>query len=309
MQNYDTRLVAFTASHEGFVSRWYRDVTGTPTIGYGFTWQSQILRHWWLQRYGRKMRPGDTITKDDADRLLRRLIDEDYAPLVLKRTKGSNLPAHALAAAIDMTYNAGPRALQWKWFQALLKRHLSLAAKHYRRTAVTSKGRRLAGLRRRRSEGANILEHNMWPLRIETKRTDWLLDKSDQILAIEWLEILGFLPKVGSTKHKNKSLRVAVLSFQKQHKHLKNDGVLGRATFTQIQRVMDMRKKATQVITTGSSAVVAGGGEYVANLEQTGFANWLLLVGALILVLGLAYLIWRYRDEIPLFFKSLKGMF
>lgn len=310
MKTYDPRLIAFTASHEGFVSRWYRDATGTATIGYGFTWKSRIFRSWWLKKHGRRMRSGDVIVKDDAERILKRLIDEEYAPVVFKKAVGSNLSPHALAGAIDMTYNAGPRALKWKWFQALLKGYLSLATKHYRQTAVTSKGRRLAGLLRRRREGAHIIEHNMWPLRIETKRTDWLLDKSDQALAIEWLVALGFFPKTYKTKQRDEVLHNAVLSFQRQHKQLENDGVLGRASFTQIQRVMDMRKKAAQVTAAGSLAVVAGGGtELVTGLEPTGFAEWFLLGGIFILCLGLAYLIWRYRDEIPLFLKSLKGMF
>ena len=51
--------VAFTAAHEGFVSRAYPDPVGVLTIGTGFTNRSGVFR----EMGGRKLIPGDTSTR------------------------------------------------------------------------------------------------------------------------------------------------------------------------------------------------------------------------------------------------------
>ncbi|WP_346915076.1 glycoside hydrolase family protein [uncultured Roseibium sp.] len=143
---YDLRLIPWTGGNEGLVLRWYKDPTGTGTIGYGFTWGSKVFREWWLAKYGRKMRPGDTITKSDALFLLGKLMEEDYAPPVISRLKSSVAPVtpHAAAASVDMAYNCGAGSLKWSWFKLLLAGKVREAAARYEVTARTSKGRRSA---------------------------------------------------------------------------------------------------------------------------------------------------------------------
>ena len=77
-----TRNVNFIGGHEGFVSTWYLDPVHVPTIGYGFTWSSAVFRDWWMQKHGRKMQKGDTISQTDAHQVLLGMIAHEYAPPV-----------------------------------------------------------------------------------------------------------------------------------------------------------------------------------------------------------------------------------
>lgn len=311
---YDLRLIPWTGGNEGAVLRWYRDPTGTPTIGYGFTWASKVFREWWLAKYGRKMRPGDTITKSDALFLLGKLIAEDYAPSVLKRVKSASGPVtpHAVAASIDMTYNCGAGALKWTWFKLLLAGKVGQAAARYRVTGTKSKGRRLPGLVRRRKEGAAILERNRWPdwvmtpastktKHIENVMPTWRLRTEDRLQGIVWLEELKFL-KPGH-RGNNGAVRDAVLAFQQQHSQLTNDGILGRATLDQIQRVVDLKAQTKKTSATGSAGVGAGVADKVA--EVSGYSDAIFYGSLAVTVIVLGVLSWRYRDEIAIALKTM----
>ncbi len=317
-QTYDPRLVSWTGGNEGFVGRWYKDPTGTGTIGFGFTWQDPIFRSWWLAKHGSKMQPGDTISKADALVLLQRLIDESYAPPVLKKLKASvgRITPHATAASIDMAYNCGARALSWSWFKSLLAGKVRDAANRYRVTATTSKGRRLPGLVRRRQEGAQILERNLWPAWVKAPRSIalkdleaalpvWQLRKEDFWQGVSWLEELKFL-KPGA-RNNMVALRAGILAFQQQHPQLDNDGILGRATLDQVQRVIDLKRKSTATGAAGSAG--AGGGAVDAGTAASGYGDWIFIGSLVLTAAALAFLAWTYRDELKLTLKSftLKG--
>ena len=318
--SYDPRLIPFTGGHEGFVARWYRDPTGTPTIGYGFTWGSRVFRDWWMTRHGRKMQPGDMISKADAAAVLKALIDNEYAPPVEQRILDADarVTAHARAAAIDMAYNCGPGALGWKWFKALLAGEVGLAASRYRVTATTSKGRRLPGLIRRRNEGADILKHNRWPRGITAPASSnsnaavvkslsgWQLADDDFQQGLAWLKELGFYAgATGTIQRKHPSVMTAVLAFQRQHPQLANDGILGRATLDQIQRVIDVKRKAAKAggAGAGGAAVGAGGDAVVQNPPAL---DWLFWGSLGFVVVAGAWLAWSYRDELKLAWASLR---
>ncbi len=306
---YDLRLIPWTGGNEGLVLRWYKDPTGTGTIGYGFTWGSRVFREWWLAKYGRKMRPGDTIAKSDALYLLGKLIEEDYAPPVIARLKSSVAPVtpHAAAASVDMTYNCGAGALKWSWFKLLLAGKIREAAARYQVTARTSKGRRLPGLVRRRKEGAAILQYNRWPGWVVTPKSSdvkhvekamppWRLGTDDYTQGLIWLEKLKFLkPGHRGDKH---AIRNAVMAFQAGHPNLTNDGILGRATLDQIQRVIDLKTKTA--VTTAAGSTGTGAGAADVNAAATGYGDWLLWGSLAATVLVLGYFAWTYRDEIKL---------
>ena len=313
-QSYDTRLVTWTGGNEGFVSRWYKDPTGTGTIGFGFTWMDPIFRSWWMAKHGRKMQPGDTISKADALVLLQRLIDESYAPPVLKKLRASSnhVTLHAIAASIDMAYNCGQGALNWSWFKSLLAGKVKDAAARYRVTATTSKGRRLPGLVRRREEGATILAHNDWPSWVKApagKAADdlaaalpsWRLRDEDFWQGITWLEQLGFLKP--EARRNLVSLKAGILAFQQQHPQLANDGILGRATLDQIQRVIDLKSSAGK--TGAAGATGAGAGAVDAGSAVSGYGDWILFGSLALTAVVLAFLAWRYRDELSIAFKTL----
>ncbi len=312
-QIYDPRLIPWTGGNEGAVLRWYRDPTGTPTIGYGFTWGSRIFRNWWMVKHGRKMRAGDTISKSDAILLLGKLIDEDYAPPVIAalNRSTSTVTRHGVSAAIDMAYNCGAGSLKWSWFRLLLAGDIKGAAAKYRVTAQTSKGRKLPGLVRRRKEGAAILERNIWPdwvlapaslttRDIARSLPTWRLRTDDHLQGLIWLEQL----KVLSPGHRGdaRAIRQAVLTFQSQHLQLANDGILGRATLDQIQRVVDLKAKAR---TTGAGGgAVAGSGAADQAAGVSGYGDVLLYGGLALTLAVLGYFAWQYRDELALALKS-----
>lgn len=311
---YDLRLLPWTGGNEGFVAKWYKDPTGTPTIGYGFTWASPVFRSWWMAKHNRKMRPGDTIAKSDAIKVLRLLIEEDYAPPVLKKLKASsaNATPHAIAASIDMAYNCGAGSLSWSWFKSLLAGKIRDAAARYRKTATTSKGRRLPGLVRRRKEGAAILEHNSWPAWVKSPKTvnvshvaealpNWRLQADDFWQGIRWLEQLKFL-KPTDRKDVDR-LRSGILAFQTQHPQLANDGILGRATLDQIQRIIDLKSKGGKATTAGAISTGATGTD--ASTGVTGYGDALLVGSLLISAIVLSYFAWTYRDEVKIALKTI----
>jgi len=309
MSSYDPRLIPFTGQHEGKVLRAYRCPAGAITIGFGFTWGSKIFGEWWLKRYGRKLRLGDTIAEGDAFYLLKAIIDAEYAVPVLKRAP--NATPHAKASATDMLFNCGLGAAKWKWFAALVRDDIADAARRLKVTATTAKGRRLPGLVRRRAEAAAIMQFNRWPAWVKAPRTAdpkeikkampaWRLGEDDFNQGIKWLIELGFLS--APAKGDEGLVNNAVKRFQEQHPQLDNDGVLGKATLDQLQRVIDLKSKAKTSTASGTTGAAAGAAD--AATQTSGYGDWLLYGGLGFIVLALAFLAWTYRDEISI---ALKG--
>lgn len=87
---------------EGFYAAPYLCPAGVPTIGYGATHYLD----------GRPVKLTDPpISRDTADRLLRRMIERTYLPAVA-RLCPSVTDANRLAALIDFTFNLGAGQLQ-----------------------------------------------------------------------------------------------------------------------------------------------------------------------------------------------------
>lgn len=307
--DYDPRLIPYSAQKEGTVLRAYRCPAGAITIGNGFTWGSEIFREWWLAKHGRKLRLGDTIAEADLLYLLKQLMDAEYSVPVKKRAP--NATPHAKAAACDMLFNCGLGAQKWTWFAALVRGDVKDAARRLKVTATTAKGRRLPGLVRRRAETAEIMEFNRWPAWVKAPRTmapkeikaampSWRLGEDDFNQGVAWLIALGFLD--GSAKGDADKVSAAVYKFQTQHPQLGNDGVMGAATLDQLQRVIDLKAKSAK----GAASSSAGASAGVADLatQTTGYGDWLLYGSLAVLVIGGAYLAWRYRDEIRIAVKG-----
>jgi GH24 family phage-related lysozyme (muramidase) len=311
-----TRIVRFTGGHEGFVSTYYLDPTGTGTIGYGFTWASRVFREWWMAKYGRRMRKGDTMSQADAYDVLLKTLAEEYLPPVL--AKMPRAPINVKEPALSMVFNAGPGALAWKWAQACARGDYKAAAALWRTTATTSKGKRLPGLVRRRNEEADIAEFDRWPAWIGTGDVadappDTHVDDVDIKQAQLWLNDLGY-PLGRADGIRGPRTIAAVRRFQQDHGTLKVDGIIGPATLAALQRAIDLKRKAGQVA--GSGGVAAGAGtvdQATGTSDQVtmpvGDVGWLgdaLLWGGLaIIIIGLGYLAWRYRDELAAAFRKL----
>lgn len=146
---------AFIARHEGFVGHAYRDPVGVLTIGFGFTMRSRVFASHWRATTGRDLRPGDRIARSEAERLLRRLVDEEYGAAVAAALGPQ--PQHRHDACCSVVYNLGPRALAWRWARALKAGDVAGAAAILSANYATAGDRRLPGLVRRRAEEARLL--------------------------------------------------------------------------------------------------------------------------------------------------------
>jgi lysozyme len=309
MLDYHPNLIVFTGQHEGMVLKAYRCPAGVITIGFGFTWSSKVFKDWWLKRHGRQLRLGDTIAEADAFFLLKAIIDAEYSRPV-KKHAGHATP-HAKAAAIDMLFNCGLGAAKWTWFKALVRGDIKDAARRLKVTATTARGRRLPGLVRRRAEASTIMEFNRWPDWVKAPRTSapkeiaavmpaWRLGEDDFKQGFGWLIKLGFLAE--AAREDMKQVRSAVRRFQEAHPQLSNDGVMGRATLDQLQRVIDLRAKSAKGVTGSAAGAATGAADHAAAVS--GYGDWILYGSLAVLVVGGIYLAWRYRDELRF---ALKG--
>lgn len=314
------RLVAYVGGNEGFVSKWYLDPVQVPTIGFGFTWGSKVFRDWWMAKYNRKFRRGDTISKADALEVLKLMLGAEYSPAVEQTMPGATI--NVKEASTSLAMNAGTGSLKWKWAQAFARGDVKNGADLMRRAATTAKGKSLPGLVRRRKEEGDIAEFNRWPswLQVPVGTVDPV--PVTHIGEEEIRTAQTILKKLGYYKGEPDGIPgprtdLATRQFQKDHGTLVVDGIIGKATLTALIRTQDVADKAKK--TTAGGVVAAGGG----GLENaTGAANqvpvpavpgetmgWLgdvLLYGGLaFIVIGLVWLAWRYRDEIPAIIRRL----
>lgn len=308
-----TRIVAFIGGHEGFVSTWYLDPAGVPTIGYGFTWRSRVFREWWLAKYGRKMQRGDTMTRSEAHQVLLQLLATEYLPPVELALAGTVLRIRE--AATSAVYNLGAGALDWKWAKAIVAGNLALGADLWRKMGTTASGRKLPGLVRRRNEEADIAEFDRWP--------EWVKDDNvapethvadvDIKQAQLWLEALGY-PLGRADGIAGPRTVQGVRAFQADHGTLRVDGVIGPATLSALQRAIDLKKKAAVVAGSGAATSGAGVAENATGAGDgvptpAGDAGWvgdvLLWGGIAFVAVGLCWLAWRYRDELTAALRKL----
>ena len=124
---------------EGFRSEAYRDSAGVWTIGYGTTDRAGV---------GIAPRPGQTITKEEAEWYLHRAVDKFAAEIrpAIKRPMTQN----EFGAFVSLAYNIGPGA--FKKSSAL--RHFNAGDKEKAANSILlwnkAGGKKLAGLVRRR---------------------------------------------------------------------------------------------------------------------------------------------------------------
>lgn len=191
---FEKLIVPFIGGHEGKVLHWYLDPTGTPTIGYGFTWASRIFREWWMAKHGRKFRRGDTMTGTEALYVLKIMLAEEYWPPVDRQFK--NQLVRVKSAGLSFVYNGGAGVLNWKWAAAIMRGDLKEGCRLWRVTATTSRGKRLPGLIRRRAEEAGIAEFGRWPSWVKPLGAGEVVQTrviSDDIRQAQiWLNKLGY---------------------------------------------------------------------------------------------------------------------
>ncbi|NVK33681.1 MAG: peptidoglycan-binding protein [Rhodobacteraceae bacterium] len=299
MQMSDQGL-AFLARHEGFVSRAYRDPVGILTIGYGFTMRSRVFASWWRTRHGHDLQPGDSISREEANQVLLKLIDHEYAVPV--RRAFAFLDQARFDACVSVVYNLGARALGWRWARALARKDFAQAATLLERTGTTAGGKRLAGLVRRRREEAQVLLTGRHLRDGSSAAAAPRFDPQIEDLQ-KGLHALGFL-QGDLDGRMDLRTRQAVTTFQRTHPELVVDGIAGPATRAQLQRELGKRK--------ADVSSLCGGMASAAGSQALGF-DWRWGLGIGLAALGLillAALAWRFRGRIRDWLSSgMSGLF
>lgn len=149
--------------HEGFSASYYLDPGSVGTIGTGFTWASAAFREWWSKnRPGQKFGPGSTMTKAESDAVLQLVSDEEYGAAVDKFLSGRMTPQTVFDGATSVVFNCGAGALAWTWATAIKAAEYDLAGSRLLTTAVTQKGKVLAGLVARRKDEARLISQGIY---------------------------------------------------------------------------------------------------------------------------------------------------
>ncbi len=284
--------IAFLERHEGVVLKAYRDPIGIWTIGAGLTKASGVVTP----------RAGMTISNAEASRLMAEALQRNYEPRVRKAMPGAQ--QHEFDAGASFDWNAGA-IHKASWVKAWLVGDWGEAK---RRLALWRKagGRVLPGLVRRRDEEFQLLRfgdygngasHN--PPK-DYARIVVPTSAGEVALLHAAFKKLGYLPGANSGRIRTDAVR----AFQRDH-DLTDDGIIGRATLSTVQRRLDARSKVKApgaVAASGGAATVAPDQIDVALPEAGGIAPELVVaLGALGLVIGglaLLWVAWRYRDVI-----------
>lgn len=307
-------LLPFVGGHEGKVLKAYLDPVHVITIGYGFTWGSKVFRAWWGEhRATGKLKLGDTMTEAEAFEVLQKVLANEYVPPTEKKFNGQ--PSTLVAAGSSMTYNCGLGALSWDWANLIANGRKAEGIKRWRTTGTTARGKKLPGLVRRRGEEADIAATGKWP--------DWVQPwnvgeipathtaQTDIAQAQKWLETLGYAPGPADGIPGQRTV-AATLRFQKDHGQLTEDGIIGPATLSALQRAVSLRTKGLVTGGVTGTAVAGGaveGGSGVGDavplpdsplpVHNLGWIGDVLLWGGLTVGIAvLVYFAWRYKDEI-----------
>lgn len=286
--------VAVIGAMEGEVLRAYKDSVGVWTIGNGATNGSAAFRDWAKKKWGRQMRRGDTITRQESREILVYLLGREFAPAVARNCAPDK--QHEFDAATSACYNLGAGASKWRWGRALkagdVRQAGQLLLSH-----DTAGGHRLAGLTRRRQLEARWMVEGKVP-KVGQKVFDATPEYDEEIA--QWQKILKSLGyyKGAIDGIAGPQGQAAVLAFQRDHPDLENDGLLGPATRAQLLRMAKARNQTGGCVATGAGTA-AGAEEASQSVEWAGWF-WLQAALAVIVVVVLAWVLWRYRTELKI---------
>lgn len=275
--------IDFKKRHEGDVLKAYRCPAGVWTVGVGLTAASGVV----------KPHAGMTITAAESTRLLQLALRRNYEPAV--KSAMPTAKQHEFDAAVSFHFNTGAIA-RASWVKRWAERNWEAT-----RTALLAwnkgGGRVLPGLTRRREEEYRVLRHGDYgrgvarPPMPGVARLVVDLSAEEMSAAQDAFITLGY--NVGTSVAGFD--RLAVRAFQKDH-DLTVDGIVGRATLSTLQRVMDSRAKAK----TPAAAAAAGGAETALDMggEIDPGLSWLGPVILSLAVIWGLWLAWQYRDAI-----------
>ena len=280
--------VAALERHEGVVLKAYRDVVGVLTIGCGLTKASGVV----------DPQPGMAITREEASRLLAEALQRNYEPAVAREMPSAE--QHEFDAGVSFHFNTGAIA-RASWVDAWILGEWDLA---HAKLLLWNKGggKVLPGLVRRREEEFSLLRfgvyHGAPPATKDPRiaREVVPLDKAEVAAVRAGFASLGYDPGEGLSGVSAEAVR----AFQADH-DLTVDGIIGKASLSTLQRMLDARKKvATTAVAgggAGTSAPIAS--ELAATAADfSAWAEWVAWAVVALAMARLAWLAWSYRDAL-----------
>lgn len=285
--------IASLEHEEGVVLRAYRCPAGVWTIGAGLTGASGVV----------KPRAGMVISKSEATSLLQKALRGNYEPAVGRAMPGAK--QHEFDAGIGFHFNTGAigraswvKAWREKTGRAAIVKRLFLWKK--------GGGKVLPGLVKRRAREAEMLFDAKYPVAIPSGQKSFVvtlngsaylsatwsvpMNHAEGLAAQQGFRTLGFdagnIAAVIPVE--------AVYAFQRQH-GLTVDGIIGRATLSTLQRMLDARARAPVAVAAPAAASVATGTDTVGGLTGLPYADLAALGLGLVFAVSVAF---TYRDAI-----------
>ncbi len=229
---------------EGTVLRFYYDTARVGTIGCGFTWRSAGFRKWWVaNRPGQAFGPAATMTREECEACLIMIVAAEYG-MSVNMFLSKDVPQNVFDGMVSPVYNCGAAALKWSWAAAAKIGNYHDAAERLKVTACTDEaGHRLAGLVRRRSDEARLIEFGIYASggggvtmpadqEVEDALKDGMLVRRERGNAVKELQesLIAHGYKPGNADGVfGYGTEAAVLDFQRDAK-LTDDGKVGRVT-------------------------------------------------------------------------------
>lgn len=279
--------LAFLERHEGVVLKAYRCPAGIWTIGAGLTAASGVV----------KPVAGMTITTARASELLDRALRRNYEPAVLRAMPGAS--QHEFDAGVSFHFNTGAIA-RASWVRRWLNRDwpgTRIALLLWNKGG----GKVLPGLTRRREEEFALLKDGSYGLNLTVRPLKpGPVDAAKPAAPITAAQMPGIREALASLGYpvgadRDRIASDAVRRFQRDH-GLTADGIIGRATASTLQRVLDARAKAkapAAIAALGAAeAVPSDGLEALAGIPLAGEAAIVLAA------LRAAWLAFGYRDTL-----------
>ncbi len=281
---------AALVQEEGEVLRAYRDVVGRWTIGVGLTDASGVV----------KVKSGMTITRAESRRLLGLALRRNYEPAVGRAMPGA--AQHEFDAGVSFHFNTG--AIGRASWVDLWREKAGRAAIVQRFMLWTRGGGKvLPALTKRRMRELSMLLDGKYPVtanepvRASVSLARWVLvlDLPEKVAVLTEFMRLGYAVGTDPTAVPAAEIR----RFQGDH-DLTQDGKIGRATLSTLQRRIDASQQAKSVAmvsagTGGSAAIDASQQDLLSTLAS---GPWVWAAIGAALALWAAIITWRYRDVI-----------
>jgi len=291
--------VAAIELEEGVVLKAYRDAVGVWTIGAGLTAASGVVTP----------KAGMVITRDEASKLLATALVRNYEPAVTRAMPGA--AQHEFDAGVSFHFNTGAIA-RATWVR--LWKGKATAAMIRASLAQWNKGggKVLPGLVKRRGREADMLLEARYPhftpppvpegvlkrRMVKIAYATWAVPMAfdEKVAVADGLKTLGYKDarSFASDDTAHVVRRKAVLAFQRDH-GLTVDGMIGRATLSTLQRMLDARVKArvaVPAVAVATPVAVTDLADQIAGLPMVGLA-----VGAMAAFYAV-HLAFTYRDAV-----------